>query len=175
MRSLRLTALALTALIVTLPATAKEFAPCAPPSETAREMAQATGWNSCQGIPSAEQVGIPAPPEGEVSTLSNLGMNLPGIVLLSPVAMNEVVDFYKKSLAASDGWKWNEALAMFYRGDSVSDGLSHKIPSVRISAVTDPAAESFLVAESFRAKAKTRIEIHYRPVQAPSTPPAGKE
>jgi hypothetical protein len=154
--------------------TAKDFAPCAPRSAMAKQMAQDTGWDSCQGIPSADQVGIPAPPGGEISSLSSLGINLPGIDLLSPVPMNEIVDFYKKSLSASDGWKWNNVLQIFYRGDSVSDALFLKIPSVRISAVTDPATESFLVDQAFRDKAKTRIEIHYAPVRTAGAPPAPK-
>jgi hypothetical protein len=174
MRSIRFAALVVTALFITLPLAAKDFAPCAPRSATALQMAETTGWNTCQGIPSAEQVGIPAPPGGEISTLSNLGINLPGIDLLSPAPMNEIVDFYKKSLAAGEGWKWNETLQIFYRGDSVSDALFLKIPSVRISAVSDPTAESFLVDESFRDKAKTRIEIHYKPVQAANAQPTGK-
>jgi hypothetical protein len=157
---------------ISLPA--KDFAPCAPRSQMARQMAEDAGWNSCQGIPSAEQVGIPAPPGGEISSLSNLGINLAGIGLLSPAPVNEIVDFYKKSLPASDGWKWNEALQIFYRGDSVSDALSLKIPSVRISAVSDPAAESFLVNEAFRDKAKTRIEIHYKPLRTAGAAPASK-
>ena len=169
MRSIRYAALLLPTLLLALPGTAKDFAPCAPRSPDALQMAETAGWNSCQGIPSAEQVGIPAPPGGEISTLSSLGMNLPGVELLSPIPMNEVVDFYKKSLTASDGWKWNQVLGIFYRGGSVSDALFLKVPSVRISAVSDPAGESFLVAESFRAKAKTRIEIHYKPVQAANT------
>jgi hypothetical protein len=153
---------------------AKDFAPCAPRSEMARQMARGTGWDSCQGIPPAEQVGIPAPPAGEITTFSSLGINLPGIELLSPAPVNEIVDFYKKSLPASDGWKWNEVLQIFYRGDSVSDALFLKIPSVRISAVSDPAAESFLVEEAFRDKAKTRIEIHYKPVRTASAPASSK-
>jgi hypothetical protein len=153
---------------------AKDFAPCAPRSQMARQMAQDTGWDSCQGIPSADQVGIPAPPGGEISSLSNLGINLPGIELLSPTPLNEIVNFYKKSLSVSDGWKWNAVLQIFYRGDSVSDALFLKIPSVRISAVSDPAAESFLVDEAFRNKAKTRIEIHYKPVRTTGAPPASK-
>ena len=116
--------------------------------------------------PSAEQVGIPAPPGAETSTVSSGGTDLPGIVLLSPAPMNEVVDFYKKSLSPNDGWKWNEALGTFYRGESVSDALFLKIPAVRVSSVPDPSVESFLVEKAFRDKVKTKIEIHYAPPQA---------
>jgi hypothetical protein len=174
MRLFPFIALLFTFLAAPLPLASKDFAPCAPRSPAAIQMAEAAGWNSCQGIPSAEQVGIPAPPGAEISTLSNAGMNMPGIDLLSPAPVNEVVNFYKKSLNASDGWNWNEVMQIFYRGDSISDALFLKIPSVRISAVTDPSAESFLVAEAFRDKAKTKIEIHYKPAQAANAPRAGK-
>jgi hypothetical protein len=157
-----------------LPLAGKDFAPCAPRSEAAVQMSQTTGWDSCQGIPSAEQVGIPAPPGAAISTVSSGGMDLPGVILLSTAPANEVVEFYKKSLKPGDGWKWNDVLGVFYRGDSVSDALFLKIPSVRISAVPDPSAESFLVDEAFRDKVKTKIEIHYKPVQVANTQPANK-
>jgi hypothetical protein len=174
MRLFQMAFLMLLLQVAALPLASKDFAPCAPRSEAAVQMAQAAGWDSCQGIPSAEQVGIPAPPGAEISTVSSAGAQLAGIVLLSPAPMNEVVDFYKKSLTPNDGWKWNEVLGIFYQGESVSDALFLKIPSVRVSSVPDPSVESFLVEKAFRDKVKTKIEIHYAPPQAANSTPPNK-
>ena len=153
---------------------AKEFAPCAPRSQEAIELNQATGWDTCAGIPSQEEVGIPAYPESRVTSAAGGGFNLPRVTLLSTSPLEEVVEFYKKSLDAT-GWKWNETLSIFYQGDSVGDALAMKSPSIRISPATDAADGYFLVDKAFRGTVKTEIEIHYKPVQAAGPSPAGQK
>jgi hypothetical protein len=174
MRLSPLAALIFLVHVLAAPMAGKDFAPCAPRSETAVQMSQTTGWDSCRGIPSAEQVGIPVPPGAEVSTLSRGGTDLPSVVLLATAPMSQIVNFYKKSLTPNDGWQWNDVLGVFYKGESVSDALFLKIPSVRISAVPDPSVESFLVDKAFRDKVKSRIEIHYEPPRKANAIPANK-
>lgn len=162
------TLLLLTMFGPAISALAKDFAPCAPPSETAREMAQATGWISCQGVPSKETVGIPPYPNASVARATGGGTYLPSVVLLSADPDTKVIEFYKKALTAQDGWHWNELSKIFYRGGSITDAMSLTIPSVQISAVSDGADNFFLVSKDFRSRVKSKIEIHYKPLPAPA-------
>jgi hypothetical protein len=170
MRSYRCILLLVTIAGLAGPAIAKEFAPCAPPSETAREMAAATGWISCQGVPSQETVGVPPYSNAAVARATSGGTDLPSVVLLSTDTDASVIAFYKKVLGIQDGWQWNDALKIFYKGGSVTDAMSLKVPSVQISPVTDGADNFFLVSKDFRSRVKSKIEIHYKPSPAATAP-----
>jgi hypothetical protein len=156
------------------PGLAKDFAPCAPPSETAREMAQATGWISCQGVPSEETVGVPPYPNAAVARATSGGTYLPSVVLLSTDPDTRVIEFYKKALSSQDGWHWNDLLKIFYKGGSISEAMAMTIPSVQISPVTDGADNFFLVSKDFRSRVKSKIEIHYRQLSATAASPPGQ-
>jgi hypothetical protein len=142
---------------------AKPFAPCAPLSQAATEMLQTTGWNPCQGIPGQATVGAPAYPGARISAVSGGGFNLPSVTLLSADPEAKVLAFYKQALTPQQGWKWNEDLKLFYRGDSVLDGLTGKVPSVQINDVSGEGDSFFLVDKAFREKVQSKIVIAYSP------------
>jgi hypothetical protein len=144
-------------------AEAKPFAPCAPLSQAAIEMLQTTGWNPCQGIPDLETVGIPPYPGAQVTSVSAAGTSHPAVTLLSADPVAKVAAFYTPLLTPHEGWKWNDALKILFRGDSVLDAITGKVPSVQIFDVSGEGDSFFSVAKAFRSTVRSRIVIHYAP------------
>lgn len=147
----------------TLRAEAKPFAPCAPLSQAATEMLQATGWNPCQGIPNQEAVGVSAYPGARVSSVSAAGTSHPSLTLLSADPVGKVAAFYKQSLTPEKGWKWNNDLKVFFRGDSVLNAITGQVPSVQIFDVSGEGDSFVMVAKDFRLAVRSKIVIHYAP------------